>query len=217
MAKVTQPLGSSEARGSVGGLTYNTWRGIGTVKTRSGPATQGTAKQLAAIALIEDANAAWIASSQSDRDLWNRWAAEQRFPDWTGNDKRISGANWFVKCYCNQSRTFGATSLVLPISPIVHFLSNMHFVHPIGELHVIWDYDGSPSDSVYHVEAWATQPPSPGRKPYLKLAQFVDAAPIQDQEITLALAFPPILDVWIRIAKSNGLVGPWSYARWLEP
>lgn len=59
MAKVTLPLMSAEARGKVGGLIYNTWRGNSTVKIKKAPAQPRTARQLLIRAFATTCSRAW--------------------------------------------------------------------------------------------------------------------------------------------------------------
>lgn len=217
MAKVTQPLGSAEARGSVGGLTYNTWRGLHTVKTRSGPATQKSELQLLAIARIEEADAVWIAQTQATRDKWNAWAAAQRFPSWTGTDKRITGHNWFVKLYIAQLRIFGDPGLVFPPDPISIELRTPYLDTVVGNVQVVWENDLWPDPSLFCVEAWTHKPTSAGRQPYLKLAQFHQYQPIDYCYVDVGLTTDPIIDAFFRIVNSHGMLGPWRHLRWLAP
>jgi len=80
MAVVTQPLGSSEARGSVGGLTYSTWRGKHTVRTRQGPTREPTTDQLVYIALLTEFSQGWNTLTPEQRTHWRDWARDHRDP-----------------------------------------------------------------------------------------------------------------------------------------
>lgn len=97
MAKVTGPLHSSEARGGVGDLQFNTWRGLHTVRKRSGPTTLYSEDQLFLRAQAAQCTHRWKEISDAQRSAWNVFAASHPDPDWTGQPKRLSGFNWFIR------------------------------------------------------------------------------------------------------------------------
>lgn len=217
MAKVTQPLGSAEARGSVGGLVYNTWRGLHTVKTRSGPGTYGTQKQEAGKVLLYAANDAWAALDQADRDAWNDWAAHQRLPQWTGTDKRITGHNWFLRCHIQQARCFSSITMVIPIDPISHTLTNPVLVSYFGDTSLQWNWVKWTDHALHALELWTHKPSSAGRKPYLNLAQYCISDAYCVGELFTGETDAVLIDCFFRLTRSNGLVGPWEHLRWTPP
>jgi hypothetical protein len=98
MPKLKNPLFSQEARGGIGGLVYNTWRGISYVKTNTSPTGQGTPKRLAAQALIFQISKEWKSLSDVARAAWAQYAQDHPITSWTGAPMRITGQNWFMKC-----------------------------------------------------------------------------------------------------------------------
>jgi len=98
MAKLIGPLHSAEARGRVSGLIYNTWRGISYAKAFCAPAQPRTKIQLRVRAMTTQLVRAWQGLTQDNRDHWNAYAAEHPQIDWTGNPKRLSGLNWYLRC-----------------------------------------------------------------------------------------------------------------------
>ena len=109
MAKVKNPLNSAEARGGISGLVYNTWRGISTVKVGTSPTGQGTARRLIAQGLMTTVSKLWAGITQAQRDAWNAYALVHLMPDWTGNNKRLTGMNWFTMCNVHLVRLGIAT------------------------------------------------------------------------------------------------------------
>ena len=98
MAKVTSPHAGSESRGRVGGLVHNVWRGISYVKAASSPAQPRTARQLKIRAWTTMLVRYWGTTlSDAERGYWNDYAATHPDVDWTGNPKRLTGLNWFVR------------------------------------------------------------------------------------------------------------------------
>jgi len=98
MAKVMSPLHSTEARGRVGGLIYNTWRGISYVKCNSSPAQPRSALQLKVRSLTTHLTRKWGTLLATTRTNWNDYAVTHTDVDWTNNPKRLSGMNWYVRC-----------------------------------------------------------------------------------------------------------------------
>lgn len=123
MPKVKNPLLSMEARGGIGGLVYNTWRGINYVKTNTSPTGQGTAKRLAAQALLALVSKLWELLTAPQRTGWTDYGTAHPVPDWTGSPKRLTGMNWFVKCntllrICGAAGISAAPSISAPDAPI---------------------------------------------------------------------------------------------------
>ena len=117
MAKVMNPLGSTEARGRIGGRVYNTWRGISYVKDQSSPAQPRSARQLQIRAWTTMLVRYWGTTLDStERTLWNDYAVSHPDIDWTGNAKRLSGLNWFVRC---NLRLLNASKVMIESPPSV--------------------------------------------------------------------------------------------------
>lgn len=112
MAKCLGPLHSSEARGKVGGLVINSWRGFSTVKAKHAPAQPRSSKQLAARAIMVQASRAW--QSVADQASWNAYATTHTMTDWTNSPKRLTGANWFCMLFVRLTRR---GQLILPSAP----------------------------------------------------------------------------------------------------
>jgi hypothetical protein len=97
VAKVKLPLSSAEARGKVGDVQYNTWRGLHVVKSIGTPLTQHSPAQDAARAVTAALAAAWTSLTSAQRALWQLSAGLYRQPDWTGNDRPLHGQACFIK------------------------------------------------------------------------------------------------------------------------
>jgi len=82
----------------MGGLVYNTWRGIATVKQKKSPSQPRTSRQLAIRSLLSTYSKKWQTLTQIQRDAWNTYALSHTLSDWTGNPKRITGMDWYVGC-----------------------------------------------------------------------------------------------------------------------
>lgn len=98
MAKLMNPLQSSEARGRVGGTVYNTWRGARYAKQQTAPAQPRTTRQLQIRAWTTYLVRHWAAIGAVLIAQWNAYAAAHPEIDWTNTGKRLTGLNWYVRC-----------------------------------------------------------------------------------------------------------------------
>lgn len=96
MVKVIGPLHSTEARGVIGGLVANTWRGIRYFKRMTSPAQPRTSRSLALRSITVHLVRYWQTLSSTVQGQWNDYSAEHPVIDWTGVAIRLTGCNWFV-------------------------------------------------------------------------------------------------------------------------
>jgi hypothetical protein len=171
MAKVVQPLGSNEARGAVGGLTYNTWRGISTVKTRSGPSTQGTEAQLDIQAKAKACTQAWQALTDAQRHNWRIYSSNHLDPDWTGEDKRLTGYNWFLRINVRRQLFNYAIESTPPTDQCKTNLIDIETYAMPGAQLLTWDTDPHWPVYTHIVDIWLAGPHSPGRYPNIQDAK----------------------------------------------
>ena len=171
MAKVTGPLHSSEARGAVGSLTYNSWRGLSTVKARSGPLVTMSDDQRALRALTAACTVLWQAATQATRDGWNIYALNHPDTDWTGLDKRLSGYNWFIRINVRRQLVGQAILSTPPATSVTIRLLNYQLYGAGTDLWTTWDVADPPMGEVYFVEAYLTAALSAGRFASIKEAQ----------------------------------------------
>jgi hypothetical protein len=170
MPKVKNPLFSQEARGGMGGLVFNTWRGINTVKTNTSPTGQGTAKRLAAQALMAVVSKEWQGLLDADRAAWNQYAIDHPVTDWTGAPKRLTGMNWYIKCNL-QLHILGAASVDTP--PIVAApdpVSAFTLAQTGDDLTCTW---GAPTDGDHEIRFFVAGPLSAGRAAKIEQASFL--------------------------------------------
>lgn len=210
MAKVTQPLGSAEARGSVGGLTYNTWRGIRTVKTRSGPKAEPSQKMLNLLAIAAEGTDEWRLLTQAKRDIWNAWAATKREPMWTGQDKRLTGYNWWIRIWVRRYLIEAGPEDYPPDYTIAHTLTGITLTRPIYDIVFAWDTPEFSDWDDYWVEVYMTKPLSTGRNATIHDAFRIFA---QNYPIGLANYDPPTAGkttAFLRLLHENGLVTPFQ-------
>ena len=211
MTKLTQPLGSSEARGKLGGLVYNTWRGISYVKAKATPGNQGTPRRLAVRALAKQCTTRWQSITNAQRALWNDYAAGHTDIDWTGNPKRLSGYNWFIR---TNVRLLDIGLSIIDTPPT---RSNMWpALSPAASqtnvsLEITWSLPPSTPDTDLQVDVWTTKSQSAGRQPKIEDAKHLAYEPSESGSYTT----PPLANgtygIFLRtIDELTGLASPWS-------
>jgi hypothetical protein len=113
---------SSEARGRVGGLVYNTWRGARTVKVKTAPAQPRSARQLVIRAFCTTIARRWKILTAPQREGWTTYATAHPATDWTGSPKRATGINWFVAL---SVRLLDQAKTVVDTAPITDAPANV--------------------------------------------------------------------------------------------
>lgn len=210
MPKVKNPLLSMEARGGIGGLVYNTWRGINTVKTNTSPTGQGTVKRLAAQARLAAISAAWRGLAQADRDGWEQYAQDHPVTDWTGSPKRLTGMNWYVSCNANLNLITGAPITAAPVVAPPDALVGLSLSQVAAALAASWT---TPVGTTFTIVWFIVGPLSPGITPKIQRAHFHRADPAQSTQ-PFEIVATPAVGRWTLfgkvIAEATGLASTWQ-------
>lgn len=158
MAKVVGPLHSSEARGKMGGLVYNSWRGFATVKAKHAPAQPQSQKQLLVRAICVVCSRAWqLLLTKAD---WTAYANTHTLVDWTNSPKRLTGANWYVML---STRLLKRGTVAVATPPAVlppTALTTLTALDAGNHIEVDWTPRASADENV---EIWIDGPHSPGK------------------------------------------------------
>ena len=210
MAKVTQPLGSSEARGAVGGYVYNTWRGISTVRLRVTPAKENETKQLDVRAKCKAATLSWQGLSTTQRNSWTQYANSHTDPDWTGSPKRLTGYNWYVRC--NVRRQFLIGTIITTPPTLTLAFTNSHFFHTesVGNIQLSWPNDSNPYGSALYMEIYGVGPLSPARNPTIKDAKRKGSTLFSNLLFNVATSGNGTYTFWYRPVLTSGVAGVWQ-------
>lgn len=213
MAKVTDPLRSVEARGRVGGLVYNTWRGLHTVKTHINPAHQSDPLRQAHKLIVQQAGQRWRTLTDAQRTRWNHFANEHPDLDWSGHPMRLAGYHWYVRINTRLTDMGIAlidnppteTSLCPPLILSAWILP--------GEFYIYWEVDPLVPHGTYRVDVWSTKRISAGRNPTLHDAYRRNIAEYEyGQWFDESLA-PGWITFWLRPIRVNGITGQWASIR----
>jgi hypothetical protein len=210
MVKLLDPLGSSEARGKIGGLVYNTWRGISYARTKVSPANPNTPARLAARAIAKQVTARWQVISDLQRSWWNDYAWSHLLPDWRGKRKRLTGFNWFMKA------NFSRLALGLPIvdTPPAAFapgaVSALTAVTDGNKIVIDWILPPDYTAASQQVDIWITYPMSAGRRPKIQDSKHLAFVPAEDGTFTTPPVLPASYGIFARtVLEENGLSSPW--------
>lgn len=218
MTKVTQPLGSSEARGALGGLVYNTCRGISYVRDRVAPTGQGSAARAAVRNLAKQCTIGWKALSQDQRSAWDYWATEHLSTDWTGNQVRLSGYNWYLRA--NIGRLMLSLAMIdwPPLRANPQPPSSFSAARSGATIVTAWTLFSSCIPADYTLDLAITPPQSLGRIPKLSVAKHYAYIPAADLAYTTAALGPGRYGLFARtIDEITGLPSPWLSAEVVIP
>jgi len=100
----------------------------------------------------------WQELEQSERDLWNLWASQHTLDSWTGQPKRISGYNWFIKLNYYPWR-FESSYHNIPLPALRSYLFenlNASWVSP--NFTITWTPQNMPADYTDYV-IWRIEGP----------------------------------------------------------
>jgi hypothetical protein len=205
VAIVTGPLHSSEARGAVGALEYNSHRGRAFVKKRTTPVTQYSDPQKATRLLMVPIIAAWQSLSDTQRANWEHFAHENHLCDWTGQLKRISGWNWFAKA--NSPLVYVSASLLtappFPLSDYTLDVIGLGASVPYGGLE--WIPATPPPVPAWYLIIWLAGPNLATVHPSIKQAKRVNYSIEQQAQVEIAFPAPGWYDVWVQPVSSQGI------------
>jgi hypothetical protein len=202
MAKVTSPLFSSEARGRVGGVVYNTWRGLATAKCKIAPAQPRTARQLAVRAYLTTLSKAWKSQSDANRALWNLYAVDHPRTDWSGSSVRSTGLNWFLAL---NSRRLDQGLALVATPPIVDGPANVAapvLTGGVGTLSLAFTAYGG---TATQIEAYLYGPRSAGVIPRFTKAKFKSRGPGETTPFVITALGAGLYTVWYRaVSETDG-------------
>ena len=208
MAKVSGPLHSSEARGGVGGVVFNSYRGMSVVKAKTAPAQSNTPKQLQRRAQTTAISRLW--KSLLTKAAWDAYAIAHPHADGLGSSVRSSGANWFTLVNTQLLRAGQPFRALPPSAPAPAALANFYVALWDGDITVYFDPE---PPATCRIEIWLQGPVSPGRQPHLPSAHFHFLSP--DPTFPVPLFTPSRGYFWVfaRVLDlASGLVSPWLSA-----
>lgn len=210
MPKVKNPLFSQEARGGIGGLVYNTWRGISYVKTNTSPTGQGTQKRLAAQARLTTVSKVWQTIGDVSRAAWAQYAIDHPVTSWTGAPLRLTGMNYFVMLNAQLDLMGGTPITTPPAIPIPDATTGLTLLKTGTDLMVDWTL---PTTTGKRIICFLTGPHSKGVTAKVEQAQLKTVA-IADAVGAVVLFADAPIGRYTCFAKvgdfTNGLTSTWT-------
>lgn len=210
MVKLLDPLGSTEARGAIGGTVYNTWRGISYARIKVTPANPNTPARLASRACAKLCTLRWQLISDLHRSWWNDYAVTHTLIDWRGKPKRISGFNWFLKA--NYFRVSLGLSIVdtPPVSPTPAAVASLVATTAGSTIVIDWTLTPGYTAASQQVDIWLSRPMSSGRNPKLEDSKHLAFVPAEDLTYTTPALPEANYGIFARlIHEESGLCSPW--------
>lgn len=120
MARVLNPMMSTDAKGTTSGITFSKWRGIKTAR-RQGISTRRVRNlQPTNRTYIGYLSRTWQNVSAADRELWKTWAQNHPKADGFGGVFQMSGINAYVSL--NKIRLDRNGAAVLSVQPPIEDL-----------------------------------------------------------------------------------------------
>jgi hypothetical protein len=207
MAKVIGPLNSTEARGVIGGLIYNTWRGIRTVKRMTSPAQPRTQRALKIRALSIRLVRHWQTLSDLVQSQWTTYATNHPLIDWTGVPKRATGCNWFLGL---NARLLDAGFTLVETPPTLPAPDPLAaFAAADGDGQSILTWTPTAGKNLL-ANIWFQGPHSAGRTGKLERAHLAEYVPGESGTLTLDNLLPGKYTFWGRVvSEDDGQASTW--------
>ena len=206
MAKVTNPLFSSEARGKVGGIIFNTWRGFSTVKVKKSPAQPRTARQMLIRAFCVTCSRVWATISQVNRDGWTAYATAHPDVDWTNTPKRLTGINFYTRC---GVRLLDLAKSVPSTCPVVAAPAAVEALVATGAAGQISCAFTASAGTDISIDLWTQGPKSAGVLGSIVRAKHKIYGPGETTPLVIPTLTPGLYQVYARhISEVNGLASP---------
>jgi len=209
MAKVLNPLLSVEARGKMEGLIYNTWHGISYVKAFSSPNQPNTEAQLLARSRMSSVAADWRSLTQAQRNTWATYADANPLSDWTGQPKRITAFNWYVRCNVQLERMGESAITDAPGVAAPNAVTGFVLADATGDITAAWT---APVTGLFQIELRILGPVSTGVDPKFEQAVFQEYMEPDETTpyIVVTAAATGRWRAWARVCdESTGLTSGW--------
>ena len=206
MAKVVGALHSSEARGRVGGIVFNSHRGMGVCRVKHAPSQPRTSLQLKVRAIAVNLVRAW--SNCLHQADWNAYAAVHPYTDGMGLTIRAAGVNWYTALNARlNALKIGSVEtppVDLPPTPVVGLV----LTPSAGQISAAWD---GPSEATDRIQFWIDGPHSAGRIGSLPRARLTSQPEAASSPEVLTGLLTGRYSVYVRsMSETDGQVSQWA-------
>lgn len=117
MAKILDPFGAREARGSVGGITASKGRFGQILRAKRSPVQPRSSSQQSKRFLMQMLSNAFLQFTPTQITAWNDFAANWAKTDSLGQSIHWTGLNWFIALNARRFMTVGAIGTTPPLNP----------------------------------------------------------------------------------------------------
>jgi hypothetical protein len=214
MAKVVGPLSSIEARGKVGPLVYNSWRGLHTVRSKVTPKTQNSTAQNAVQDNLHAVVKLWQDYGVAHWAAWELFGREHKETDWTGTARTLCGYSWF--CRMNYwAHWYGWGNILVPPRKLYGAaISSADIIVNSGTINLDLTYTTEDSSTNWWCLIWHTTTSSPARHPTIIDAQFAWGLDLASLPWDISMSTTVYNHLWIiLIHKPTGVKTLPFYAR----
>ena len=169
MARVIGPFLSQKAKGSIGGITAASWKGMAVVRRIPIPSRRRRSTQPANRSLIGFLSRQYGTLGGADRVLWEQYALDHPQDDGFGGTFIMSGQNAYVMLNHTAVRLglIGKLQTSPPTNPPPATITGLSVVTGAtdpGDIDLTWTPDGTPVDTDYNEYRIAGPFQSPARQ-----------------------------------------------------
>jgi hypothetical protein len=193
----------------MGGLVFNTYRGMATVKAKHAPCQPRSQKQLLTRSICVNLARTWAANL--NQAAWNAYAASHPYLDGMGLTIRATGLNWFIAL---NSRLNALLIGAVATPPVVAAPGPSVGLTPTpsaGSISLAW---AGPTDADKRVEVWLDGPHSKGRQGSLTRARLKGQPEAAASPYVMTGLIPGRYSIWARtLSETDGQVSTWVTAQ----
>jgi len=190
----------------VSGLVYNSWRGISYAKAAASPCQPRTERQLQIRAWATMFVRGWAALSTVQKSGWTDYANAHPDIDWTGNPKRLTGLNWYLRCN-TRLKDMGKTVITsAPTTSAPDAPESIVITPGAGEISVAFDAQAGTDKTI---DVWDSGLRSAGATPRIQRASHAAYGPGETSPLVVTGLVPGLHTFWFRIIdEDSGLASP---------
>lgn len=215
MAKCVGPAHSTETRGAVGPLVYNTYRGLRVVKMHTSPSQPRSSRQLYVRSLITRFSRTWATLTALQRAAWTTWANDHPRVDWTNSSIRMTGADAYAGLNCHL---VDAGQTVISDPPAVNGPEPVAGLALTPTAHQISIAFTAHTGTGTQIDIWLYGPHSAGRMPTINKAKHSSYSAGETTPVVKANLAAGTWTVFARfLDEATGQVSSWVYADCVVP
>jgi hypothetical protein len=191
----------------MGGIVYNTHRGLNFVKSQTAPAQPRSSKVLQVRAWQTQLVRAWGSLTTEQRLHWNQYAASHTETDRMGATKRLTGLNWFTRCNIRLLQNSKTVVNEPPATAGPDAVVSLVAADGVLSTSVSWTATAG-TDKI--VELFMFGPHSAGAFAKIERANRILGGPGETPPQAILHLTPGRYTIFARVLdEDNGLVSPW--------